>query len=121
MTARRCDGWWALEIEGVPGGHTQVKRLNQAEDTVRDLLSSRLGGSVERVGVTVEIVLDDFVRHHLERARVLREQAAAAQSQAAAEYRAAARLMHDGGIPLRDIGRVLGVSYQRVQQLIATG
>ncbi|MER6830335.1 hypothetical protein ABT352_30405 [Streptosporangium sp. NPDC000563] len=49
-TARWFDGWWALEVEG-PGlrrpAHTQVRRLDQIEETVGDLLTLRFDAEVE--------------------------------------------------------------------------
>jgi hypothetical protein len=41
----------------------------------------------------------------------------ASQAEAAAEARLAAKELHDQGVPVRDIGRALGVSYQRAHQL----
>ncbi|WP_062349483.1 hypothetical protein [Herbidospora yilanensis] len=49
VAAQKCGTWWALTVEG-PGlsrpAHTQVHRLDEAEDMVRDLLAlSALPGS----------------------------------------------------------------------------
>jgi transposase-like protein len=33
--------------------------------------------------------------------------------------REAARILHEEGMPLRDVGRVLGVSHQRAHQLVS--
>lgn len=49
---------------------------------------------------------------------MLRGQAADAQSEAARELRAAAQQLADQKLPLRDIGRLLGVSHQRAHQLV---
>ncbi|MFF5250128.1 hypothetical protein ACFY3V_38100 [Streptosporangium sp. NPDC000095] len=50
VTARWFDGWWALEVEG-PGlrcpAHTQVRRLDQIEETVRDLLTLHFDAELE--------------------------------------------------------------------------
>ena len=55
---------------------------------------------------------------HLRRADELRTRAAQAQSQAANEYRAAAHDLQAAGLTVRDIGKALHVSHQRVSQLL---
>ena len=34
--ARRCDGWWAIEVPEIPGLFTQVRRLDQIAAMVKD-------------------------------------------------------------------------------------
>ncbi len=46
------------------------------------------------------------------------ERAANAQVEAAQLSRDAARRLYDRGLPLRDISKVLGLSFQRAKQLI---
>ena len=48
----------------------------------------------------------------------LREQAARSQAQAAQLVRRAARRLRDQGLPQQDVGKALGVSFQRAKQLI---
>jgi len=38
---------------------------------------------------------------------------------AAAARREAARVLHADGLPMRDVGRLLGLSHQRVSQILA--
>lgn len=59
------------------------------------------------------------VDEHLARAAELREESQRAQAAAAAELRQAARELKDTGMPLRDIGHLLNVSYQRAHQLVS--
>src|SRR5262249_33157109 len=58
------------------------------------------------------------VRAELDRSAELREQAARSQAQAAQLARQAARRPRDQGVPLQDVGKALGVSFQRAKQLI---
>jgi len=67
----------------------------------------------------IEVELPASVRHHMELAAKLRNEAAHAQAEAASEYRAAANELKADGLTVRDIGKALGVSHQRVQQLVA--
>ncbi len=48
----------------------------------------------------------------------LRADEARARAEAAQEVRQAAKTLHETGIPLRDVGTVLGVSHQRAHQLV---
>jgi hypothetical protein len=56
--AHRSEGWWALEVTGddLPcPAYTQVRRLDQAEGVVRDLLALHFGTIEDAVG-QIEIV-----------------------------------------------------------------
>lgn len=59
------------------------------------------------------------VQGHLNQAHQLRQESSQAQAAATAETQAAARELHEAGLPVRDIGRLLGVSFQRAHQLMA--
>jgi hypothetical protein len=51
--AHRGEGWWALEVLGNDLPHpayTQARRLDQAEEVVRDLLALHFGISEDDVG-----------------------------------------------------------------------
>lgn len=116
---------WAIRVprlgaypdDGLP---TWAPKLAKVEATVRDLVAVYLDVPESSFDVEVHIELPDDVRHHLELARKLAEEAAAAQSEAAQERRAAAGILKASGLTVRDIGEALGVSFQRAQQLITT-
>jgi hypothetical protein len=55
---------------------------------------------------------------HVRTAARLREEAHRANREAAAESRAAARVLREAGLSVRDVGTVLGVSHQRAHQLL---
>jgi hypothetical protein len=61
-----------------------------------------------------------LVTEHLLRAEKLRDEARHAQAAAAEEVRLAARQLKNDGLPLRDIGVLLHVSYQRAGQLVSS-
>ncbi|WP_433379727.1 hypothetical protein [Streptosporangium sp. CA-115845] len=127
VTAQRSDGWWALEIEG-PGlrrpAHTQARRLDQAEETVRDLLAVRFDvGLDDPVAATWQItvvpVLGEELATEVARTREVRREADRLRDDAVSRSRQAARRLHDQGLPHRDIGVLLGVSHQAVSKLLA--
>lgn len=68
------------------------------------------------------IELPESVTSHLDTAKQLREQAARSQHGTAEKARKAARKaareLSEHGVPLRDIGRLMGVSDQRAHQLV---
>ena len=68
--------------------------------------------------VTVDVAFaDDSTRVEVELARASRTRAAAAQREAGERLTQAARLLSAQGFSVRDIGVLLGLSYQRAQQL----
>jgi len=54
-TARRSEGWWAIEVTGVPGGpfHTQTRRLDQVEAMVKDGIALMADGPEDTIEVDV--------------------------------------------------------------------
>ncbi|WP_344972435.1 hypothetical protein [Streptosporangium fragile] len=127
VTAERSGGWWALKVEG-PGlrrpAHTQVRRLDQVEETVRDLLALRFDLDADSPlatawRITVVPVLGDELATEVARTRELRREADRLRDDAVSRSRQAARRLHEQGLPHRDIGLLLGVSHQAVGKLLA--
>lgn len=119
-TATRSGKWWVVQCDQYPGAISQVARLSQAAEVHREAIAFVADVPVAEVDVDVRPVLPDEVEDHLEHAEDLRETAARANSGAAQEVRTAARALREAGLTVRDIGTVLGVSYQRAQQLATT-
>lgn len=115
VRAVRWEHGWELHIDGV--GVTQSRRLTQAERMVRDYL--RLDGY--RDFATADIVITPEVAGMVRRVGRLRTEAAAlaqAQERIATESRAIARELRARGLTGTDTAAVLGVSPQRVSQLL---
>jgi hypothetical protein len=110
--------WWVLSVPDVPGAHSQARRLSQVEDVARELISLMTDAPPESFAMHIDVKLPDAVRRDLERSAALRAEAARAQSEAAQLSRHAAALLHSQGLPLRDVGQALGVSFQRAKQLV---
>ena len=85
-----------------------------------DAVALLTGADRASIEVTVVPELSDEVRKHINHAQQLREESARSNSEAAAEARAAAKALASAGLPLRDIGTILGVSYQRAHQLLSS-
>lgn len=99
---------------------TQARNLREVPEMIRDLVATVLDVAPDSFGVQWSISLPDFVREHLERAEALRKESKRAQSESAKELRLAAKTLREQNLPLRDIGQVLGVSYQRAHQLVSS-
>ena len=119
-TATREGGWWVLEVEGVRGGYTQARRLDQAEAMVRDLIALLL--DVPEDSFDVEVVPELSAAtwaDALQAARQARVVLDETQEQARTALDRAVRAMHEEGLPVRDIGRLLGVSHQYAAKILA--
>lgn len=84
----------------------------------RDLVAIMEDVPADSFAVKIRVTLPVEVQAELERSAELRELAARNQAEAAKLARRAARRLRDQGLPLRDVGAVLGVSFQRAKQLI---
>ncbi|WP_051722327.1 hypothetical protein [Streptomyces albus] len=117
VTARRAGNWWALEVPALPGVFSQTKRLDKAEEAAREAIAVMLGTDPGDIGVSVETELPEEARQALEQAeRAKRATSEAAEAERRAMRRAAEVLTRD--LSQRDAGRVMGVSFQRVSQLL---
>jgi len=117
-TAHRDGRYWIIDVPDV--GITQARTTAEAEIMTRDLISVMLEVPANTYAVTMHFIAPALVDAHLKRAERLRQEAAVAQAEAAAETRRAAAELKLAGLGLRDIGRVMGVSYQRAGQLVGT-
>lgn len=116
-TAERDGRFWLVHVPEVER-FTQARNLREVEPMARDLVAVMLDVDPDTIAIDLELQLPDDAQEHLANARRLRESAAEANSAAAKESRAAARALADQGLPLRDIGAALGVSHQRIAQLL---
>jgi hypothetical protein len=117
VDADRDGRFWHIHVPQVSRS-TQARSLREIEPMARDLIA--IMEDVEPTSFTVDISirLPDDVTLELETAASLREKAASAQAEAARLSRNAAHRLHQLGLPVRDIGKVLGISYQRAHQLV---
>ncbi|MBS5748090.1 MULTISPECIES: hypothetical protein [Actinotignum] len=118
-TVTRDGNWWVAEftLNGKEYG-TQARRLDQIEEMVKDAAALITGDSLDSFAVNVTVDTPEFA----EDIKKYKE-ASLRLVQAEHETRDASRLavarLRDAGFSLRDIGVVMGISYQRVAQLCA--
>jgi predicted RNase H-like HicB family nuclease len=109
---------WLVRIKGLAGCQTYGRTLHQAEARIREALAVWLDRDPERLEIASEWPreLDDIATAV---AQARRE--AAASSRAAGEEAArAAKRLERMGLSRRDTAEILGISHQRVQQLLAS-
>lgn len=117
--ARRSGDWWAVEVPEVDGVFTQAKRLDQVPEMVADAVAVMEDVDAATVEVEVVPLVPEAIVEALSQARALREQAEAMNVEASTVIRQAAINLTGLGYSMRDVGVVLGVSHQRVAQLMA--
>ena len=116
----RCERegkWWVVyvDVAGVQRA-TQVRRLDHVEENVREILDL-YGVDTSEVMIIIDILVPG-AQEEVARALALRQRLDEASRDAAAATSAAAKTLVAQGLSLRDAGAVLGVSFQRIQQLV---
>lgn len=114
---RRSGKWWAISIRELKGVHTQARRLDQVADMARDAIALMLDLDPAEITVTVEPEVPAQVEDALAARRAAREAERAAEEATVA----AARQLIDEGYTIRDAGRLLGLSPQRISQIVPRG
>lgn len=118
-TARRSDDWWVLDVDGVSGAHTQSRRLDKAEAAISEVLSLLLNVSPTSFDVIVRPVLSAREEKALRDIVTARERLEAATAVISERQSQAARLLvTDEGLSYRDTAILMGLSHQRVAQLL---
>ncbi len=121
---RRDGEWWAVSVEDadrvhIRGANTQAKRLDQVEELAREIVAVLLDVDEDSFDVELDVELPSEVSEEVRQARHLREQAEAIQHEATrVAAQAAADLVRRQGLTMREAARVLGLSYQRIAQLL---
>ncbi len=99
---------------------TQARRLDQAENVVRDLLAVHFGVEVGETGeVEIVPVLEAALADVVSQTRSTREEAERLRIDAVYLTRETAQRLKAEGLPQRDISILLGVSHQAVSQMLA--
>lgn len=112
--------WWMVRVPEIDR-ITQARRLGEAELMARELIAVSEGVLLDEVDVELSLASVGGLSDVSERLAAIasnREQAAKLESRATLEAAALAKALSARGIPLRDVGAILGVSHQRAHQLV---
>lgn len=118
--ARRVGGWWAIDVVGCRGAHTQARRLDQVESMARDIVALLTDAAPRTVEIEVRPILDPELRPVVQDTLKTRQALVDMEKRATAETQAASARLVASGLSFRDAGRLLGISHQRVAQLSAS-
>jgi predicted RNase H-like HicB family nuclease len=114
-------GAWTGRVPDVPGCHTYGQTLAQLRRRIREALSLYVDDA-DRTELVEELRLPREVRDALRRNEAARRRLEASRRAAGAATGEAVRtLVEDLNLGLRDAGELLGLSHQRVQQLVQNG
>ncbi|HEX8305349.1 MAG TPA: hypothetical protein VF612_10765 [Jatrophihabitans sp.] len=111
--------WWMVRVPEIDG-LTQARRFSEVEEMARSLLAIALDVPEDSFDLRVELEAVEDVRV-TERLDALHEAEKKAQESQAELREASHSLAVDlayRGVPVRDIGAILGVSFQRAHQLV---
>lgn len=117
-------GQWIAEIEELPAVHTFGRTLGKAREYLADALALWLDVPVDSLKNRIEFEtpsLPSDIQVFVERAVAEKEIAESACQLASNQVtQAALHLVEDAHLSLRDAAEVLGLSHQRVQQLLTS-
>lgn len=109
--------WWVIEVDGV--GATQARSLALVESVAIDMIAAVLDIPESSIEVEVVAELDPALNDEIDSVRASLAELEAMKLETARRSRAMVRHLVEGmGIRGRDVALLLGVSPQRVSQLL---
>lgn len=118
LIVHREPGWWVIEIPELELV-TQARRLGDVEKNAREAIASLL--DVERASFDLEqdVQAPPSVLREMDEARALMDRAAILREEGADRIgQAVERLIKDFGLTMREAGKLLHLSHQRIAQLV---
>lgn len=119
ITVTREGKWWMIDVPAVDG-LTQARRLSEIKDMALSLIAVTLDVPASQVGVNIVAMIVDRIDLVERRQQIDTEREAVrdAERRVAALTMDLVRRLDADHVPLRDIGEAVGVSFQRVHQLL---
>jgi predicted RNase H-like HicB family nuclease len=121
----REDDVWLADVPAFPGAHTYAHSLAGLRRAVREVITMFANlpddavDDVTAFDVRWRFQLPGRLGKEIAEASKLRSQLRDLEDTARDATARAARDLHDQGVSYRDSAEILGVSYQRVQQLVS--
>jgi predicted RNase H-like HicB family nuclease len=110
------DDAWNVRIEGLVGCQTYGRSLRQAQHRIREALALWLDRDPD--SLTIRDQLPRELAEVAQRVNQARAEAERAGTNAQKQVARAARTLTERGLSRRDAAELLGLSHQRVQQLL---
>jgi hypothetical protein len=120
------DEWWLARVieasadadEAPLNAVTQARTLTRIDGMIADLIATILDADDDSFGLQIEYDLPQQIHELLEEAEESRALLDAAQTMWQQSATQAARALTTGGFSLREAAKLLGLSFQRVDQLL---
>lgn len=115
-------GWWVAKAKGIRGCHTQGRTIVQARRRIREALELFVDElELEKMELVDDIKLPASVRSSLSRLHATRKRAdEEAGKLAECTTEVVKVLIEDVGLSMREVAELVGLSHQRVHQLISS-
>ena len=117
VRVRRSGDSWAIVVPEISGVFSQARRLDKVEYMTRDAIALWFEVPEDSFDLDVQVEIPPKIREVVDAVDAARERSAAAQREESETLRAAADATLGSGLTMRDAGRLLGVSHQRIAQL----
>ena len=111
-------GWWVVTVPEVSGAVTQCKRLDKVPNDVGEVLELLTDEKPGTYELDVHTVVPGKAGELAAEALELRAQADALAGSVATTTCTAVVTLSKSGFSMRDIGQLVGVSHQRVDQIL---
>jgi predicted RNase H-like HicB family nuclease len=108
---RQGENHWIVTVPKI-GAVTQARTINELNTMTKDLIE------ITTDDKDFDISFDYDLPSEVAEAVELKRQAVELEARAMATQIIAAKKLHELGVSLRDIGKLLGISHQRAHQLI---
>ncbi len=116
---REKGGRWTVELAEEPRVHTWAKTVDQALARVREAAVLWFEVDEDEIELDPQPVLPKTTARTVAQARQARQEARNADRRAVEQNKKAAAALTARGISMRDAAAILGISHQRVHQLLA--
>lgn len=118
VTATPSGKWWAIAVEDMPGVFAQAPNLRGVEGAAKDAIGLYIDKSPDEVIVVVTPKIGDELERKIRRRHQRVHDLQQLQVEVATESRETALALVEAGFTQRDVAEILGVSYQRINQLV---
>lgn len=118
-TAVKDGQWWTVAIPDLDQS-AATRRRTEVQDQAERLAATALGVDASEVTVTVVYPLPETVREDWEQIREDKSRAQELSVSADARTQAVVSALHASGYNGRDIAAMLGLSFQRISQILKT-
>lgn len=115
----RSGKWWAITVPDLPGTFSQVKRIDQVEANAREAIALMVDGDEDELDLDIQIDTDPAIVELVAELRASTEAATKARADEARTRLRVVRALQKRELPTRDIGTLIGLSHQRIAQILA--